>query len=182
MRNPKWVVVAVAAVAVSLLSGCVATTSDVATTPPTASTTSLDPAVRAQLEAALDEGFAASGMPGVIVALWIPGEDEWIATRGVSDLASNLPMERANQSKIGSITKTIVGTVHGVIRGEIRDTSGGDPFVLAWDPQSDDHTGHSRFGEALVEGGLQLRTQFGIEGSGRDGRRGRGGRGDRRRR
>lgn len=111
MRDSKWVVVAVAAVTVSMLSGCVATDSNVATTPPTASTMSLDPALRAQLDAALDEGFAASGMPGVTVGLWIPGQDEWVATRGVSDLASKRPMDRADQSKIGSITKTIVGSV-----------------------------------------------------------------------
>ena len=50
-------------------------------------------------------------MPGVTVGLWIPGQEEWVASRGVSDLASNQAMDRANQSKIGSITKTIVGTV-----------------------------------------------------------------------
>ncbi|GAA1752231.1 serine hydrolase domain-containing protein [Agromyces humatus] len=111
MRNPKWAVVAAAAVTVFALSGCVASASDVASTPPTPSTTALDPELPAQLDAALDEGFAASGMPGVVVGLWIPGQDEWVATRGVSDLASNLPIDRANQSKIGSVTKTLVGTV-----------------------------------------------------------------------
>ncbi len=112
MRNPKWAVVAVAAVTVFLLSGCFATASNVASAPPTASTTAPRPRIACEkLDAALDEGFAASGMPGVIVGLWIPGQDEWVATRGVSDLDSNLPMDRANQSKIGSITKTIVGTV-----------------------------------------------------------------------
>ena len=111
MRNPNWAAVAVAAVTVFVLSGCVATASNVASAPPTSSTTSLDPALREDLDAALDEGFAASGMPGVTVGLWIPGQDEWVATRGVSDLASNQPMDRANQSKIGSITKTITSTV-----------------------------------------------------------------------
>lgn len=71
----------------------------------------LDPALVDQLEAALDEGFAASGMPGVTVGLWIPGHGEWISTRGVSDTTSMTPMERANQAKIGSITKTVLGTV-----------------------------------------------------------------------
>ena len=111
MRNPKWAVVAIAAASVFLLSGCFATASEVTSAPPTASTTPLDPELRAELDAALDEGFAASGMPGVVVGLWIPGQDEWVATRGVSDLASNLPMDRANQSKIGSITKTMTSTV-----------------------------------------------------------------------
>ena len=103
---------AIAALAVSaVLSGCTATPAPTAESTAPVTTTALDPALRAQLEAALDEGFAASGMPGVTVGLWIPGEDEWVATRGVSDLASNEPMDRANQSKIGSITKTMTTTV-----------------------------------------------------------------------
>ena len=103
---------AIAVLAVSaVLSGCTATPAPTTESTAPATTASLDPALRAQLDAALDEGFAASGMPGVTVGLWIPGQDEWVATRGVSDLATNEPMDRANQSKIGSITKTIVGTV-----------------------------------------------------------------------
>jgi D-alanyl-D-alanine carboxypeptidase len=104
---------AIVALAVSgVMMGCTATPASTSTPPAaSASTSSLDPALRAQLDAALDEGFAASGMPGVTVGLWIPGQDEWVATRGVSDLTSKRPMDRADQSKIGSITKTIVGSV-----------------------------------------------------------------------
>jgi D-alanyl-D-alanine carboxypeptidase len=83
---------------------------------PTGST--LDPAIVARLDAALDEGFAASGMPGVTVGLWIPGQGEWVATRGVSNLETDEPMNRTNQQKIGSITKTIVGTVALQVIGE----------------------------------------------------------------
>ena len=85
---------------------------------PVAAESALDPALVAQLEAALDEGFAASGMPGVTVGLWIPGQGEWVATRGVSDLETDEPMARANQSKIGSITKTLVGTTALQIIGD----------------------------------------------------------------
>jgi D-alanyl-D-alanine carboxypeptidase len=134
MRNSKWAAVGVAAVTVSLLSGCVATASTVASTPPTTSTASLDPGLRAQLDAALDEGFAASGMPGVTVGLWIPDQDEWVATRGVSDLASNLPMDRANQSKIGSITKTVVGTVALQVIGDGESGLTLDDTIGRWYP------------------------------------------------
>jgi D-alanyl-D-alanine carboxypeptidase len=78
----------------------------------------LDPALVAELEAALDEGFAASGMPGVIVGLWIPGEGEWVSARGVADIDSAAPIERGNQQKIGSITKTIVASVMLQVIGE----------------------------------------------------------------
>lgn len=103
-----------AVVALAVPGAMLACTGPPPTTAPSATTdpaTPLDAAVRAELDAALDEGFAESGMPGVIVGLWIPGQDEWVATRGVSDLESNLPMDRANQGKIGSITKTLVGMV-----------------------------------------------------------------------
>ena len=89
-----------------------------ASTLATATGSTLDPVLVAQLEAALDEGFAESGMPGVTVGLWIPGQGEWVATRGVSNLETDEPMNRANQQKIGSITKTLVGTVALQIIGE----------------------------------------------------------------
>lgn len=126
-----------ATVAALVLSGLVACTATPApTTESTApeTTTSLDSALRGQLEAALDEGFAASGMPGVTVALWIPGEDEWVATRGVSDLSSNQPMDRANQSKIGSITKTIVGTVALQVIGDGEAGVTLDDTIEEWYP------------------------------------------------
>ncbi|MGI9822847.1 serine hydrolase domain-containing protein [Agromyces sp. Marseille-Q5079] len=136
MRNSKWGVVAVVAITVSVLSGCAASTSTtVVSAPPTAATVPLDPAVRAQLDAALDEGFAASGMPGVVVGLWIPGQEEWVATRGVSDLGSEQPMDRANQSKIGSITKTVVGTVALQVMGDGQSGVTLDDTIVRWYPE-----------------------------------------------
>jgi D-alanyl-D-alanine carboxypeptidase len=89
-----------------------------ASTTATTTEATLDPALVAQLEAALDEGFAASELPGVTVGLWIPGQGEWVATRGVSDLGTDEPMNRANQGKIGSITKTLTGTIALQVIGE----------------------------------------------------------------
>ena len=136
MRNSKWAVVAVAAVTAFVLSGCVATASNVGeSAPPTASTTSLDPELRAQLEAALDEGFAASGMPGVIVGVWIPGEGEWVSERGVADVETGEPMGRDNQQKIGSITKTIVSTVMLQVIGEHEFDVSLDDTLDRWYPE-----------------------------------------------
>lgn len=119
MRRSEWAVAAVAAVTTLVLSGCAATASSVSeTAEPAASAPALDSALRAQLEAALDEGFEASGMPGVIVGVWIPGEDEWVSERGVADVETGEPIGRGNQQKIGSITKTIVSTVMLQVIGE----------------------------------------------------------------
>jgi D-alanyl-D-alanine carboxypeptidase len=71
----------------------------------------LDPQLVTDLEAALDESFAASQLPGVIVGLWIPGQGEWVAARGTADLETGEPMTADSQQKIGSITKTITTTV-----------------------------------------------------------------------
>ncbi|SFR71095.1 D-alanyl-D-alanine carboxypeptidase [Agromyces sp. CF514] len=141
MRKPGWAVLkgaVAAAVAVVLLSGCASATPTVASAPPTASVTPFDTALRVQLEAALDAGFAASGMPGVIVGLWIPGQAEWVATRGVSDLATNEPMDRANQSKIGSITKTLVGQVALQLIGDGTVGLSLDDTIDRWYPKFPD--------------------------------------------
>ncbi|WP_448808907.1 serine hydrolase domain-containing protein [Agromyces bauzanensis] len=89
-----------------------------ATETPPADSGALDPELVAQLEAALDEGFAASGMPGVIVGMWIPGEGEWVSARGEAEVGTGEPIGPDNQQKIGSITKTIVGTVMLQVIGE----------------------------------------------------------------
>jgi D-alanyl-D-alanine carboxypeptidase len=120
-RSRRVVPAAVAIVAI--VSGLILPTAlpPAGAEPPAASSaagSSLDPALVAQLDAALDKGFANSGMPGVTVGLWIPGQGEWVATRGVSNIETNEPMDRANQGKIGSITKTLVGTTALQIIGE----------------------------------------------------------------
>lgn len=95
----------------------------------------LDPELVADLEAALDTGFAASGMPGVIVGLWIPGEGEWVSARGVADLETGEPIDRGNQQKIGSITKTIVASVMLQVIGEPDFDVGLDDTLDRWYPE-----------------------------------------------
>jgi D-alanyl-D-alanine carboxypeptidase len=71
-----------------------------------ATSSTLDARTRRALDKALDEGFAASGMPGTTVGLWIPGHGSWVASRGVADLETRRPMTPDLQAPIGSITKT----------------------------------------------------------------------------
>ena len=139
MRNTNWAVGAVAATAAItalVLSGCLATPASVSeSAEPGESASALDPALRAQLETALDEGFAASGIPGVIVGVWVPGEDEWVSARGVADVDTGEPMGRDNQQKIGSITKTIVGTVMLQVIGEPEFDVSLDDTLDRWYPE-----------------------------------------------
>ena len=88
---------------------------------------------RIALEKALDEGFAKSGLPGVIIGLWIPGTGSWIASRGVADLKTNAPMTADLQAPIGSITKSFAVTIALQLVGEnklrLEDT------IERWYPQ-----------------------------------------------
>ena len=89
-----------------------------AAAPSRETTATLDPKLVAQLDDALDESFEASGLPGVIVGLWVPGQGEWVAARGTAELETDDPMTTDSQQKIGSITKTITTTVALQVIGE----------------------------------------------------------------
>jgi len=82
--------------------------------------TTLERTARAALDRALDQGFAASGMPGVAIGLWIPGHGSWIATRGVADLATGRPMTTDLQAPIGSVTKSFTVMIALQLVGEGR--------------------------------------------------------------
>ena len=88
---------------------------------------------RIPLEKALDEGFAKSGLPGVIVGLWIPGTGSWVASRGVGDLKTKAPMTADLQAPIGSITNSFAVTLALQLAGEGKLRLG-DTFER-WYPQ-----------------------------------------------
>ena len=102
LRHPLTPAAAAGLVLAALLVPSIVPSAPVdATTPST-----LDSGTRAALDKALDEGFAASGRPGVTVGLWIPDQGSWEASRGVADLLTGRPMTQDLQAPIGSITKT----------------------------------------------------------------------------
>jgi D-alanyl-D-alanine carboxypeptidase len=65
--------------------------------------------------AALDEAIAKAmkdgNLPGLEVGIWLPGGAKYVVARGKADLASGLPRPAEAPYRIGSITKTAVGTV-----------------------------------------------------------------------
>jgi D-alanyl-D-alanine carboxypeptidase len=93
----------------------------------------LDWRARAALDKALNEGFAASGMPGVTVSLWIPGHGSWVASRGVADRGTGRPMTADLQAPIGSITKSFTVTIALQLVGEGRLSL--DDTIDRWYPQ-----------------------------------------------
>ncbi len=129
MEQPQLVVTAIRQVVEAVRNG----SHQVA---PAAKNTGLPPIAessRIALEKGLDEGFAKSGLPGVITGLWIPGTGEWIASRGVSNLKTKAPMTADLQAPIGSITKSFAVTIALQLVGEhklrLEDT------IERWYPQ-----------------------------------------------
>ena len=69
----------------------------------------LDDATRAKLDQTLDAGFAKSGMPGVVVSIWI-GDQQWVKSLGVADLTTKAPYKIDDYGRIASISKTFTAT------------------------------------------------------------------------
>jgi D-alanyl-D-alanine carboxypeptidase len=72
--------------------------------------TTLDAKTKARLTQALDRAFLASGSPGLVVGVEI-GTQRWTARRGVVDTTTKQPVSPLEHTRIGSLTKTITGTV-----------------------------------------------------------------------
>jgi len=74
----------------------------------------LDDATEARLQADFEETFAAAVVDGVqtpgAIAYVSIGDQEWISALGVSDAATQAPIDPAGHGRIGSITKPIVAT------------------------------------------------------------------------
>ncbi len=49
--------------------------------------------------------------PGAIIYIDYPGQGTWATTMGTGDIAKNTPMSLNDHMRIGSITKTLTGTV-----------------------------------------------------------------------
>jgi len=67
--------------------------------------------LEAKLAPAVTQRFKQLGVPGAIIGVWVKGYQPWRTTLGVSDLASRTPIKLNDKMRIGSITKTFMGTV-----------------------------------------------------------------------
>lgn len=65
----------------------------------------------AAIEAAIAEEMAAKNLPGVAVGVWIPGRGDYVVARGVGDLGTGAARGADDPFRIGSVTKTMIGTV-----------------------------------------------------------------------
>jgi D-alanyl-D-alanine carboxypeptidase len=65
----------------------------------------------AALDEAVDKAMKDGNLPGLAVGIWTPGEGDYVIARGKADLTSGLPRPVEAPYRVGSITKTAVGTV-----------------------------------------------------------------------
>ena len=75
-----------------------------------AASQSLPPATVRALDRAVDEQVRALDLPGVVVAIRIPGRGDYVAVRGEADRRTGRPRRLADPFRIASITKTFVAT------------------------------------------------------------------------
>jgi len=112
-RGMRWGAASSAVVIALSISAC-SGSAPTAPTAPSASTSPasevvLDEETRAALTSVLDEGFDASGMPGVAAFVRI-GDDVWEAALGVGDLSTGEPFDADAFIRIASNTKTFTAT------------------------------------------------------------------------
>ena len=90
-----------------------------ATTESARSRTPLPPRQRARLSAAVHRGFREAAAPGVIVGVQTP-KGQWVTAIGIANRRSGAPMRATMHQRIGSVTKTFMGSLLMQLAGEHR--------------------------------------------------------------
>lgn len=106
MHRINWVSAAFAAV---LLCGCAGSSTSGGS--PTPFEPRFDSETVAKLDTAVDDMMARMDIPGVVIGVWFPGRGTWIVAKGVRDTTTNEPMPINAHFRIGSNTKSFLGTV-----------------------------------------------------------------------
>ncbi len=98
-------------------SGAAAKGATVTATARSARSADLPPRQRARLSAAVHRGFREAAAPGVIVGVQTP-KGQWVTAIGIANRRSKAPMRVRMHQRIGSVTKTFMGTLLMQLAGE----------------------------------------------------------------
>lgn len=71
----------------------------------------LDPALAQSLERILAQASRSQSVPGIALAVSMPGYQTWYGARGLADRRQNIAVEPAHRFRIGSLSKLFVATV-----------------------------------------------------------------------
>ena len=92
-------------------SGCSSNSSGSGTSAsPSASAVSLTPEVQAKLQKVIDDVRVQFKAPGLQAGVWTDN-GQWVGTSGVAKVGTSQAITPADHSRVGSITKTMTGTV-----------------------------------------------------------------------
>ncbi|NQU37486.1 MAG: beta-lactamase family protein [Actinobacteria bacterium] len=105
-------IVSIVAVAALGFSTAACSSSSESSSPASASSSSvqLDDQTKTQLQNVLESVRTSYGFPGVQAGVWTEG-DSWTGTSGVAKQGTSQAIAAADHTRIGSITKTMTGTV-----------------------------------------------------------------------
>jgi D-alanyl-D-alanine carboxypeptidase len=109
-RTARLTVLAAIASALALAAGVMPSRANAASTHPSGGTRGLGAGVTARLNKALQRNWTSTWAPGVIAGVWI-GNRGWTAVRGSTRRAAGPRPVRADHTRIGSVTKTMIGTL-----------------------------------------------------------------------
>lgn len=70
-----------------------------------------DPALAATLQSILDQFVADGYLPGTVLSVHIPGQEDWNGASGIASRADGQPMEPLTRVRIASISKTFTAVV-----------------------------------------------------------------------
>lgn len=121
-----------AAVAAVLTAGCTAPAAEAPApvSAPAPPETQFAEPLRARLQARLDTHRIDHGYPGAMVGVWTP-DRAWIGVSGVAGRGLDRPPERADHTRIGSVTKTftVMVLLQLVDRGQVSLADTIDTYV-----------------------------------------------------
>src|SRR5919112_3100601 len=69
------------------------------------------PQQREALREVIDADRDASGYPGIVAGLWVPGRGSFVYATGVAVRRGQVPLRARDSFRVGSITKTFTATI-----------------------------------------------------------------------
>jgi D-alanyl-D-alanine carboxypeptidase len=108
LRTHQWSVLRIVLAVVAILA--LAAPARTAAPVQASGTLSFSPAIQRELRYLVNAALGPQA-PGIIVGIWAPGRATWTCAAGLADVATKEPARLQDATRIGSVTKTFVGTL-----------------------------------------------------------------------
>jgi D-alanyl-D-alanine carboxypeptidase len=108
LRTCRWSIIRILLVVVAALA--LVAPARISAPAQAARAPSFSPAIQRQLRQVVDAALGPKA-PGIIVGIWAPDRGTWTYAAGLADVATKEPARPQDATRIGSVTKTFVGTL-----------------------------------------------------------------------